>query len=342
MINGVRAAPGQCNGPCQTVSQVPVYAAATNQCTLGTLSAPPPPAPASNDNSAPMGGMLGALMTSVASVVPGPLSGLRMAGKYSSSGLQFDFAGDAVTLDCGQAHVKSPYTVENAASALIVHVKNPGGPFDLTVSSDNTLRGSGATTVNGRLVSAVNGDNVTFTPHSETCQIGSYSPQSGAASTTTVAANASPMPPPAAPASSAGAQAGIRLMVESSFTGPNPLANQSIFVMKEPIAQVLRELGVSVPSSATGGQAMEALKTQCHAATGCSSAMSGLARYFVTTAKLDATGKATLTAAAATGTYYIYAIVPQGTAALVWDVPASVQAGDTSVMLTAANSEQVP
>ena len=46
-----------------------------------------------------------------------PLSepGLRMNGKYSSpGGLLLDFGGDAVTLDCGPAHVKQPYTVENS------------------------------------------------------------------------------------------------------------------------------------------------------------------------------------------------------------------------------------
>jgi hypothetical protein len=130
-----------------------------------------------------MGGLVGGVMDTLTgamiATMPGAsvaasLPGLRMEGKYSSSGLLLDFADDAVTLDCGQAHVKSPYTVENGASALIVHVQNSDGPFDLVVSSDRTLRGSGSTTVNGSLVSGINGTDITFTPHSEMCQVGGY------------------------------------------------------------------------------------------------------------------------------------------------------------------------
>ena len=61
-----------------------------------------------------------------------------------------DFAGDAVTMDCGQAHIKAPYTVANGAAAFTISVQNPGGPFSLTMSSNNTLGGSGSTTVNGQ------------------------------------------------------------------------------------------------------------------------------------------------------------------------------------------------
>ena len=205
---------GNCAPNCVTSSRTPIYQAATDRCTVAALTAPPPPPPPSaNANGlgdSPLGGgLLGGVMDTLTgamtATMPGAslvasLPGLRMEGKYTSSGLLLDFAGDAVTIDCGQAHVKSPYTVENAASSLIVHVRNSGGPFDLVVSSDNTLRGSGSTTINGKLVSGMNGTDITFTPHFETCQVASYAPQAGSGSTTTVAANASP-----APGSSSGA-----------------------------------------------------------------------------------------------------------------------------------------
>jgi hypothetical protein len=107
--------------------------------------------------------------------------GLRLTGQYSSStGLLLDFAEDAVTLDCGRAHVKAPYSIENTPAQFLVHVQNSGGPFTLAVSSDNSLRGSGSAVINGRLVSGMNGDNITFVPHSETCTIGNFSAKTGA------------------------------------------------------------------------------------------------------------------------------------------------------------------
>ena len=58
--------------------------------------------------------LVGGVMSTLTAVLPGgntpdSLPGLRMEGKYSSNGLLLDFAGDAVTIDCGQAHVKAPY-----------------------------------------------------------------------------------------------------------------------------------------------------------------------------------------------------------------------------------------
>ncbi|HWE83544.1 MAG TPA: hypothetical protein VG267_01265, partial [Terracidiphilus sp.] len=200
---------GYCAPNCVTTTRTPIYAPASDHCSLSLLKAPPPPPPPSaNSSGTPqmggglVGGVIDTLTGAMIATIPGAslvpsLPGLRMEGKYTSSGLLLDFAGDAVTIDCGQAHVKAPYTVENAPSSLIAHVQNSGGKFDLVVSSDKTLRGSGLTTINGRLVSGMNGTDITFTPHSETCQVGTYTPQSGSGSTTTVAANVSPAPAPA-------------------------------------------------------------------------------------------------------------------------------------------------
>lgn len=146
-------------GYCNTTSN-PVYQAKMDSCTVRQLA--PQPLPASKGTSA----------------LPAPKNGFWIAGDYAgSSGMQLSFANQFVTLDCGQAHVKAPYTVTNMAAQFVVQIQNKGGPFQLTVAADNTLRGSGSTAVDGRLVSAVNGSNVTFTPHSETCPIGSFSPK---------------------------------------------------------------------------------------------------------------------------------------------------------------------
>src|SRR6266851_6246417 len=128
--------------------------------------------------------------------------GLRMAGKYDGGTLLLDFSGNSLVLDCGQAHVRATYTVENMPSTFLVQVQNPGRPFTLAVQPDNSLRGAGSTTVNGKLVTGMNGENITFAPHSETCDVGTFRPKTGAAPTSSVA-TASPAPAPIAPAAGA-------------------------------------------------------------------------------------------------------------------------------------------
>ena len=368
MINGARAAPDQCNGPCQTISQVPDYAPKTERCTIASF-APPPPAPPASAASSQDAGIFGALTGMIGSVVgPPSLPGLRMSGKYSSStGLLLDFGGDAVTLDCGAAHVKQPYTVENSATQLLVHVNNSGGPFTLTVAADNTLHGSGSTTVNGRLVSGMNGDNVTFTPKSQQCSVTTFTSGSAASSTSIAAGTAAtppggtapsigpaPGPRPVASGTSGSAnsalgsgaatpvRAAMRVTISADYpAGSNPLIGQSIYVMKEPIGQVLRELGIPVAANSTAAQAMQTLAATCQKSD-CRPVFSGLSNYYVTAVKLDSTGKAVLSATAATGPYFIYALVrtPNGTS-YVWDVPADLRAGDNTISLDTHNAEVI-
>jgi hypothetical protein len=49
-----------------------------------------------------------------------------------------------------------------------------------SVAPDNSLRGSGSAVINGKLVSAMNGDNITSTSHSETCTVGNFVAKTGA------------------------------------------------------------------------------------------------------------------------------------------------------------------
>ena len=360
---------GNCAPNCVTTTQEPIYGPATDRCTIGALAAPPPASPQSGNNSAvpQMGGMMGGIMDTLvgtmsatmtgSATLVNSLPGLRMQGKYTSSGLQFDFAGDAVTLDCGAAHVKSPYTVENASSSLIVHVQNSGGPFDLVVSSDNTLRGSGSTTVNGRLVSGMNGTDITYTPRSETCQIASYTPQMGAASTTTVAANASPTPissapaaspavatATAAPVSAATASTGsMVLAITSSFPiAKNPLAGAIVKLMTDRFDNVLRKSGAPVPAGTTPGQALLAYVQACPPPGGCPGPAQIMHPYYVGTATFDSNGAATINASVPAGNYYILCTASGTTGGLVWDLPVTLKAGQrNAIQLSATNAELV-
>ena len=355
MINGARAAPNQCNGPCQTISQVPIYAAKTVNCSLASFVPPPPPAPssASSSDSSPLGGIFGAITGAVGTGASPP--GLRMAGKYaSSSGLLLDFAGDAVTMDCGQAHVKASYTVVNSPASFTINVQNPGGAFTLTVAANNTLQGSGSTTVNGRLVSGMNGDNVTFTPHSESCAVATFAPQTAASSSLLAgggspAPAAAPMPaaapaPSAAPTAAAAAPASaMKVNVTSTFPiAANPLAGKPVKLMTDRFDSALRAIGAPIPAGTTPGQALQAWAYACSPPKDCTAPAKLMAKYYVGSGTFDNSGKVVLAAPVAPGTYYVFTSVAGTKGVLVWDMPVTLKAGDNTINLTATNAELVP
>jgi hypothetical protein len=384
MVNGASAASQgyYCNGPCSSTTSIPNYAPSIQRCTISQLAPQPaPPAPQKQT------GLVGQLDDMLGEEPVATIYGFRLVGPYvSSSGMKLSFDNRYATLDCGQAHVNAPYTIDNTPTGYVVHIQNSGGAFLLNMAPDNTLRGSGGTSVNGKLVSSVNGKVVNFTRHSESCNVGTFSPKgqrntmeaSNGPMPTLPAAYSSPAPsaseavapPPVASApiapavaprpapvtsasmeaSLAGAgitgspsstRAALRVLLSSNFTGTNPLAGQSIFVTRKPMDAILRELGVAVPAKATSGQAMKLLQAQCHTPQGCTSVIQGLGKYYVTTTKLDPSGKATLNATAVTGPYYFFAIVPDSGGSLVWDVMKDLAAGDNAVSLTAANAERI-
>ena len=145
MVNGASAAAQgySCNGLCTTSSSLPNFAPKIERCTLGSMALVPP-----KPVSAPKTGFgfLDAISTA-----PPLIPGFRMTGRYAAaSGLALEFDNNAVTLDCGKAHVKMPYVVENTPTQFQVRVQNAGGAFSLAVAPDNSLHGSGDTSVNGR------------------------------------------------------------------------------------------------------------------------------------------------------------------------------------------------
>jgi hypothetical protein len=237
-----------------------------------------------------------------------------------------------------------------------VHVKNSGGPFDLVVSSDNTLRGSGSTTINGRLVTGMDGDNVTFAPHAETCQLATYTPQIGAGSTTTVAANASPAPAPSVAAASAAVATSpapvsaltsttgpMKLAVTSSFPiAKNPLAGAVVKLMTDRIDNVLRKAGAPLPAGATPGQALKAYVQNCPPPTGCPAMAQVMKPSYVGTATFDTNGSATISSSVPPGNYYVVCSAAGTSGALVWDLPVTLKSGqNNSIQLTATNAELV-
>jgi hypothetical protein len=355
MINGARAAPNQCSGPCQTISRVPDYAPKTVRCSIASF-APPSPAPPAAATPADTG-IMGALTSMMGTVAPVSEPGVRMAGQYSSSsGLLLDFGGDAVIVDCGQAHVKALYTVENTPTQFLIQVQNSGGPFILTVSPDNSLRGSGSTTINGRLVSGMNGDNVTFAPHSETCAIGAFAAKTASSSVATTATT--PAPAPSAPVVSAPAISAsaatvssaasttaseMKLNVTSTFpTAANPLAGKPVKLMTVSFDNAMRGAGAPVPAGTTPGHALQPWAYACSPPKDCTVPNQLMAKYYVGRGTLDNTGNVVLTTLVPPGTYYVICSVAGTKGVLVWDVPVKLKPGDNTVNLTTANAELIP
>ena len=384
-VNGQPAVGGSCGGVCSTSTQVPDYAPKIERCTIGSLGPPPRPKPAAAQPAGGDSGMLG-LITGLADIfAPGSNEpGLRMTGKYGTGTLLLDFSPGGLVLDCGQAHVRQPYTVENAPEQLLIHVENSGGPFTLAVMPDNSLRGSGApqsmaawsracaatmlrlrrTRRHAMLRPSLRSPaqcrrwllRVALQRPVPRCHrlLHRLSRHQRAVRPSPMALRRHPCGPSGrcctccywrsrvdAISFVSSGKAAMRVLINSGFpANANPVAGQSVYVMRERIDDVLRKLGVPVPPNATPGKAMQTLTTACRTMN-CGPVMSGLSHYYVTAAKLDSAGKATLSAQAATGGYFFFALVrtPEGT--MVWDIPSTLSAGDNNVTLTAANAEVI-
>jgi hypothetical protein len=330
--NGSPVVDSACGGVCSKTTNVPDYAPKIERCTIGPLN-PPPPAPASATSNGFDTGLVGVMMGIADAGSSPPLPGLRMTGKYTLSGLQLEFSENSVILDCGQAHVRQPYIVDNTPGDVQLRVQNSGGPFTLTLLPNNILRGSGSITVNGRLVSGMQGDKVTFTPHSERCEIGtSTASPAGAAPTPTISG--------AAPAASTAGSA--RLLISSAFSAnPNPLVGRVVSLYRDSFANVLRKAGASVPPGATPGQAFRALVTSCQPPADCKAIAAAMEPLIVGRALIDNAGRAAFTPPVPPGHYYVSGSARSRDSVLVWDIQVDLKPGDNSVVLEQSNAETV-
>jgi len=153
----------------------PIYGPKTERCTIGNLAQAPPPAPDKNP-------LTSGITSAINSVMHTGPSGLRMNGHYlSQGGLALEFAADAVVLDCGAAHVRQPYDVENTPNQILVRVKNGTSPLTLAVQSNGTLAGSGTAEVVGRVVTGSTQNEITYAAKTARCEIGTLAPKGGTA-----------------------------------------------------------------------------------------------------------------------------------------------------------------
>lgn len=153
--------------------QEPIYAPKTERCAIGTLAQAPAPPP---DKSA----LINGLTSAINSVMHTGPTGLRMTGRYTNQGgLVLEFAEDGVILDCGAAHAKQAYTVENAATQILIAVKNGSSPFTLAFQPNGVLSGSGSADVAGRVVTGANGNALTYASRNARCALGTLTPKPG-------------------------------------------------------------------------------------------------------------------------------------------------------------------
>ena len=150
--------------------QEPIYETRTVSCGFASLR---PTAPVLEDVGV-IGGLAGALGAGAAQTPTSQApAGPRMGGTYAAAnGLKVEFQPTAAILDCGNAHVKKPYDVQNLADRVVITVRNGNVPLTLTLGADGALTGSGMVDVAGRLVTGLNGSDVTFAPHQERCSLG--------------------------------------------------------------------------------------------------------------------------------------------------------------------------
>jgi hypothetical protein len=149
--------------------QEPIYETKTLSCGFASLRATAPAQEEGTVIGSLAGAVGGGAPQSATSQAP---AGPRMGGTYAASnGLKVEFRATAAIIDCGKAHVKKPYDVQNLADRVVVTVRNDNAPVTLTLQSDRTLAGSGSVDVLGRLATGVTDSGVTFVPHRERCAL---------------------------------------------------------------------------------------------------------------------------------------------------------------------------
>jgi len=95
-----------------------------------------------------------------------------MAGHYTGQGgLALEFAVDSVTLDCGAAHVKDVYTVDDPPNQIQITVKNGASPFTMELQPNGSLLGSGSVDVAGRVVTGSDANGIVFAPSNARCSV---------------------------------------------------------------------------------------------------------------------------------------------------------------------------
>jgi hypothetical protein len=323
--NGSPVVGGACAGACGYWTQEPIYAPKTERCSVGALRPAGPSATGSLSNA----------ISDAVSALPGgptartperdlPAPGPRMAGHYAGQGgLALEFSTESIILDCGEAHVPRPYTVENSTDQVLVHVTNSTTPFTLALKGDGTLTGSGSADVAGRVVTGSNDTGLIYGPRRARCTVGVLLPNAtpGAAVTSRTS--------PATPISGAttNSDSGV-LSLTSGFPAqpgyPSPLNGLSIYLLKESFVSIAAKNGIR---AAAGKSAVQSWGAACDQhAPECAKVMNAIPSSAEAQLKLDMDGKGSFPVMPS-GTYHLLAWMPYDGHHLVWDVQIEIKPG---------------
>ena len=331
--NGVPEVGGSClGGRCGYWTQVPVFAAKTERCTIGALRPTGP---------SPTGGSLVSSLLGVASGQSAeqafgesekdlPAPGPRVIGQYTGQGgLALDFTAERVVLDCGEAHVARRYSVASTASQVLVSVNNGTAPFTLALQPNGTFAGSGNVEVSGRVVTGSTGNGIAFAPRTSRCAVGVLAPRSEAASAPALA------PSPAAPPGSGSAVLSLTAGLPTQPGSPSPLAGITMYLMKESFASILTKNGIK---PAPGMSAIQSWGAACNQhAPECAQAINATAPYITNRVKFDPYGNANFPAVPP-AKYDVFGWTLYNGNHLAWDLQVDLKAGANTIVLDQRNA----
>lgn len=161
------------------VSRTPVYAPVTEHCNVGALT---PGAAVAVDPGLPSStpsvlAALGTVLDTLSGDAPKQLMlppGPRMTGVFANTGgMKIQFNDGSAIIDCAQVHILTPYSVSFQAGTADVAVDNGSNPFNLHINADGTLSGPGTATINGKILTALSGDDPVFAPTTASCPLNS-------------------------------------------------------------------------------------------------------------------------------------------------------------------------
>lgn len=152
--------------------RTPIYEARTERCNFASLRATAPAQAETSVLGLLSGGLDGQAADARSGFAEAP-AGLRMSGTYAEAGgLQVEFRTTTTVIDCGDAHARRTYAVENLTDRLVITVRNGTVPLTLTLRPDGTLSGSGTAEVAGRILTGMTDSGATFTPLTTRCAVG--------------------------------------------------------------------------------------------------------------------------------------------------------------------------
>jgi len=320
----------------------PIYAPKIERCMVGALRPTGPTGTLSSGLSMVMDFAAGKPAEKAAQDAEKslPAPGVRVVGHYGApGGLALEFRTDSVILDCAEAHVARPYSVENTANHVAIHVKNGGTPFTLALQPNGALTGSGTIDVVGRVATGTTQDGIAFAQRTGRCGLGTLPPKGAPPSAPglfTGGLPSSSAQPAAPPAGSAVLSVSSGMPAKPGL--PNPLGSVTMYLVKESFAAVAARNGVQ-PTA--GQNAVEAWGAACeNKAPECTQSMTAIKALVASRLKFDLDGRASF-AGVPPGKYYVFGFILYEGRHLVWDMAIDLKNGPNAIVIDQRNAYSI-